>query len=183
MSRFGIGEHVLEYLHPGLIIGPFRRAFLVSAGPGSDLVDVELGRLFSDLSPSWRRAIIDWFVADFYIGTLLALWREGPHRSPVDAESTQRKVSVCTPMVDKRFGFRCNLAHLTILLLDILVLREYRRRMLNVLTEVAHVVVGEALIELHVSVPLNVAHGEARGHELSLLARVEGVPPRGRKLR
>ena len=182
MSRFGVGEHVLEYLHLGLVIGLFRRAFPVGVGPGSDLVDVELGRLFTDLSPSWSMAIIDWFVADFYIGSLLALWREGPHWSPVDAESTQRKVSVCALMVDKRFCFRCNLAHLTVLLLDILVLRENRRRMLNVLTEVAHVVVGEALIELHVSVALYVSHGEARGHELSLLARVEGVPPRGRKL-
>ena len=100
----------------------------------------------------------------------------------MDAESTQRKVSVCAVMVDKRFCLRCNLTHLTILLLDILVLREYRCRMLDVLTEVAHVVVGEALIELHICVALNVAHGEARGHELSLLARVEGVPPRGRKL-
>ena len=77
MSRFGISEHILEYLHLGLIIGLFRRAFPVGVGPGSDLVDVELGRLFAftDLSPCWKMAIIDRFVADFYIGSLLALRR------------------------------------------------------------------------------------------------------------
>ena len=181
LGRFGICEHILEYLHLGLIIVLFGRAFPVGVRLGSDLVDVKLGRLFTDLSPSWRRAIIDWLIADFYIGGLLTLWRQGPHWSPVDAESTQRKVSVLA-LMNKRFCFRCNFTHLTILLLDILVLREDRRRMLNVLTEVTHVVIGKALIELHVGVALYVANGEARGHELPLLARVEGVASRGRKL-
>lgn len=57
-----------------------------------------------------------------------------------------------------------------------MVLREHRRRHLDVLTVVADIVADEALIERSIVFDsADVARREARRHELSILTRLEGV--------
>ena len=90
-------------------------------------------------------------------------------------ESAQRKISIWYFILDKSFRLRCNLAHYTTLLLHVLVLGEDWRWMLNILTEIAHFIISKALIELYVSVALDISQSEAWRHELSLLTSMEGV--------
>ena len=75
-------------------------------------------------------------------------------------------------------------AHHAVLLLDILILRQNRCRMENVLAEIAHLVVSEALIELDVTdISVDVCGREARRGQLTVSVGLESVASRRCELR
>ena len=83
----------------------------------------------------------------------------------------------------ERFRLGGNFAHHAALLLDVLVLREYGCRMQNVLAEIAHFVVSEALVELDVAgISVDICSGEARREQLAVSVGLESVPAGGCEL-